>query len=188
MALVVAFLLVDVFPSSWHSHHAAVSLELALHQFVGIAAVIVIGDRCGRETVANVVYGLELVLIDAKLLVNATSPRHRSHPATRCGIRALHQILVTVMKIGRHVLLLQMRSKLTPEITILKRLTWHRWQWYRITRAFTSTHAARADVPVSSPSILGESTSTIRAVDSPTVRTAPKPFSPDPGNRSSTAR
>lgn len=58
----------------------------------------------------------------------------------------------------------------------------------KITRIFTSTHVVRANAPVTSPSILDERTSTIRAVDFPTVRAAPKPFSRDPGSRSSMAR
>lgn len=119
MAVVVALLLVNVFPPPRHAHHAAVSPELALHQFFGIAAVIVIADRHGRECVADGVHAFELVPVVAKLLVNVTSPRHHSYPAAYQGIRTLHQIIVTVSEIGRHVLLLQVRPKLASRIIIL---------------------------------------------------------------------
>lgn len=82
-----------------------------------------------------------------------------------------------------------MRSKLTPEIIVFERLmAVTLMATVRITQAFTWTHVACADVPVSSPSILDESTSTIRAVDFPTVWAAPKPFSHSPENCSSAAR
>lgn len=86
MAPVVAFLLVYILSSPRHIHHAAVSPKLALHQFFRIAAVIVIGDRRGRETVANFVYILESVLVDAILLVNAASPWYRSYLTSCCRV------------------------------------------------------------------------------------------------------
>lgn len=113
LAFVVAFLFVHVLPSSRHVHHAAVLPKLAMHQFFGIAA-----DRCGCETFTDIVYILELVLVNAIVLVNGASPRHRSYPATCCRVGALYQIVVAVRKISRHMFFLQVRSKLTPEIII----------------------------------------------------------------------
>lgn len=117
VVLVVALLLVRELPPPRHTHHAAASPELTLYHFVGIAVVIAIDSR-GRDTLADVVYTSIPVLVDAKALVDATSPRHRSNLAPYHGVRALHQIVVTMPQIGRQVFLLQMRSKLTSEIAI----------------------------------------------------------------------
>jgi len=115
MAPVITFLLMYVLSPPWHVYHAAVSPKLALHQFFGIATII--DDRHGRETVADIVYTLESIFIDAILLVNAASPRHRSYPASCCRIRAFYQVIAAV--ISRHMFFLQVRSKLTPEIIII---------------------------------------------------------------------
>lgn len=114
MASVVAFLFVYVLPSPRHVHHAAVSPKLALHQLAGIAAVI--SDRGGRETVADIVHTLEPILVDAILLVDAASPRHRPYPASNSRVWALYQVIVAVVKIGRHMFLLQVRAKLAPKL------------------------------------------------------------------------
>lgn len=84
MASVVAFLFVYVPPSPRHVHHAAVSPKLALHQLLGVAAII--SDRRGRETVADIVHTLEPILVDAILLVDAASPRHRPYPASSSSV------------------------------------------------------------------------------------------------------
>lgn len=119
MASIVAFLFVYVLPSSRHVYHAAELPKLARHQFFGIADI---SDRRGREIVADIAHTLEPVLVDAIFLVDAASPRHCPYPASSSGVRTLYQIIVAVLKIGRHVFFLQVRSKLTSEITILTSL------------------------------------------------------------------
>jgi len=118
MVPVVAFLLVYILPSSRHVHHATIPPKLALHQFIGITTVIVIGDWCRCKIIADVVHTMDPVLINAILLMNAASPRHRSYPASCCKVRAIYQISVIVSKIRRHVFFLQVRSKLASEIII----------------------------------------------------------------------
>lgn len=83
IASVVTLLLMHGLTPPRHSHHATVTPELALHQLLGIAVVIVIDERRARQTLADVVHAVKLVLVDAKVLVNVASPWHRADLTSR---------------------------------------------------------------------------------------------------------
>lgn len=125
IAFVIAFLLMCVLSPPRHLHHAAILPKLALHQFFGITAVIVIANRRGCETIADIVYTLKSVFIDAIPLVSDALRRLHSYPASCRKVRATYQRIVMI--IGRHIFFSQL-SKITSRLVKRSQMLWYQYR------------------------------------------------------------